>query len=607
MNLRERQWIIGGIFLLIAIIFIGRLIHLQLFSGDLQDYAARLTQEREVLEPARGLVYDRNGQLFLDNQAGYDILFTPRQCRLGGGMDTLALAQLIDLTPTEIQKAIRKAEAYATYRPSSIRKQMPASEYASIAGELWRFPGIQVRRQSIRTNESGLCSHLLGEYREVDRDDLQSNLGYQLGDYKGKSGLELQWENELKGEKGVKFHLVDVRNDYRQSAQKGALDSMPIPGENLILTLDMELQAYGEKIMEGKRGSIVAIEPESGEVLAMVSAPSYETNLLTGRMRGANYDSLLRNPDKPLFNRTTRATYRPGSIFKMIQGLIALDKDLISPRTRIPCNRTIIGCHGGHTNDNLEAAIVHSCNPYFHEVMRRMIQPRKTTDIFSEARNELGEWTKSIERFGFGTDLGGNFPGLRSGSVPDTTLYDKLYGKKRWAYSTIYSISIGEGELLTTPLHMANLAATIANQGEFRTPHVVQSIGLNGKPAGTDSLVQTGISRQLFEPIIEAMNAVTESKEGTAPLARVPGVKVCGKTGTVQDSKGNHSVFIAFAPVENPKIALSVYVENAGAGGDWAAPIASLLMEKYLKGSVKQVNKELRVIRATYPFANAKQ
>ena len=219
----------------------------------------------------------------------------------------------------------------------------------------------------------------------------------------------------------------------------------------------------------------------------------------------------------------------------------------------------------------------------------------------------MGEWTKSIERFGFGTDLGGNFPGLRSGSVPDTTLYDKLYGKKRWAYSTIYSISIGEGELLTTPLHMANLAATIANQGEFRTPHVVQSIGLNGKPAGTDSLVQTGISRQLFEPIIEAMNAVTESKEGTAPLARVPGVKVCGKTGTVQDSKGNHSVFIAFAPVENPKIALSVYVENAGAGGDWAAPIASLLMEKYLKGSVKQVNKELRVIRATYPFANAKQ
>jgi penicillin-binding protein 2 len=607
MNLRERQWIIGAIFLLIAIIFIGRLAHLQLFSGNLQDYAARLTQEREVLEPARGLVYDRNGILFLDNQAGYDILFTPRQCRLGGGMDTLALAQLIDLTQAEIQKAIRKAQAYATYRPSSIRKQMPASEYAAIAGELWKFPGIQARRKAIRTNASGLASHLLGEYREVDRDDIQSNLGYRLGDYKGKSGLELQWEQELKGEKGVKFHLVDVRNDYRQSAEQGALDSMPIPGENLILTLDMQLQAYGEKIMEGKRGSIVAIEPESGEVLAMVSAPSYGTDLLTGRMRGTHYDSLLHDPNKPLFNRTTRATYRPGSIFKMIQGLIALDMGLISPRTRIPCNRSIIGCHGGHTNDNLEAAIVHSCNPYFHEVMRRMIQPRKTTDVFAEAHQELGEWTTSIRRFGLGTDLGGNFPGLRSGSVPDTTLYDKLYGRKRWAYSTIYSISIGEGELLTTPLHMANIAATIANQGEFRTPHVVQSIGSNGKPVGTDSLVQTGISRQLFEPIIEAMNAVTESNEGTAPLARVPGVKVCGKTGTVQDSKGNHSVFIAFAPAENPKIALSVYVENAGAGGDWAAPIASLMMEKYLQGSVKQADKELRVIRAKYPFPNARQ
>jgi penicillin-binding protein 2 len=607
MNLRERQWIIGAIFLLIAIIFIGRLAHLQLFSGNLQDYAARLTQEREVLEPARGLVYDRNGILFLDNQAGYDILFTPRQCRLGGGMDTLALAQLIDLTQAEIQKAIRKAQAYATYRPSSIRKQMPASEYAAIAGELWKFPGIQARRKAIRTNASGLGSHLLGEYREVDRDDIQSNLGYRLGDYKGKSGLELQWEQELKGEKGVKFHLVDVRNDYRQSAEQGALDSMPIPGENLILTLDMQLQAYGEKIMEGKRGSIVAIEPESGEVLAMVSAPSYGTDLLTGRMRGTHYDSLLHDPNKPLFNRTTRATYRPGSIFKMIQGLIALDMGLISPRTRIPCNRSIIGCHGGHTNDNLEAAIVHSCNPYFHEVMRRMIQPRKTTDVFAEAHQELGEWTTSIRRFGLGTDLGGNFPGLRSGSVPDTTLYDKLYGRKRWAYSTIYSISIGEGELLTTPLHMANIAATIANQGEFRTPHVVQSIGSNGKPVGTDSLVQTGISRQLFEPIIEAMNAVTESNEGTAPLARVPGVKVCGKTGTVQDSKGNHSVFIAFAPAENPKIALSVYVENAGAGGDWAAPIASLMMEKYLQGSVKQADKELRVIRAKYPFPNARQ
>jgi len=607
MNLKERQWIIGGVFLLIAVIFIGRLAQLQLLSSNLQDYAARLTQEREILAPARGLIFDRSGELFLDNKAGYDILFTPRQCRIAGGMDTLALAELIGLTPNEIQKAIRKAEAYATYRPSTIRKQMPASEYAAVAGELWRFAGIQSRRRSIRTNESGLASHLLGEYREVDRNDIQSNKGYSLGDYKGKSGLELQWEEKLRGIEGVKFHLVDVRNDYRQSAEQGALDSMPTPGENINLTLDMALQAYGESIMEGKRGSIVAIEPHSGEVLAMVSAPSYATDLLTGRMRGTHYDSLLRDANKPLFNRTMRATYRPGSIFKMIQGLIAMDQGVISTQTRIPCNRSIIGCHGGHTNDNLESAIVHSCNPYFHEVMRRMIQPRKESNVFAEARDQLGDWSASIRRFGLGTDLGGHFPGLRSGSVPDTTLYDKLYGRKRWAYSTIYSISIGEGELLTTPLHMANLAATLANRGSFRTPHVIQSIGSKGKPDGMDSLVQTGIDPALFKPVINAMNAVTESDEGTAPLARIPGIKVCGKTGTVQDSKGNHSVFIAFAPADDPQIALSVYVENAGAGGDWAAPIASLMMEHYLKGSVQQTAKESRVKGATYPFENAKQ
>jgi penicillin-binding protein 2 len=607
MNLKERQWIIGAVFLLISIIFIGRLAQLQLFSSELAQYAARLTQERELLEPARGLVFDRNGELFLDNKAGYDIFFTPRQCRIGGGMDTLALAQLIDLSPAEINEAIQKAEAYATYRPSTIRKQMPASEFAAIAGELWRFPGIQSRRRSIRTNKSGLASHLLGEYREVDRNDLQTNQDYKLGDYKGKSGLELQWETELKGQKGEKFHLVDVRNDYRQSAQEGELDFLPTPGTNLTLTLDMELQAYGERIMKGKRGSIVAIEPNSGEVLAMISAPSYGTDLLTGRKRGVHYDSLLHDPDKPLFNRTMRATYRPGSIFKMIQGLLALDQGVISTESRIACDRSIIGCHGPHTYDNLGGAIVHSCNPFFHEVMRRMIQPRKSTSVFEEARHELSGWTTAVRRFGLGTNLGGNFPGLRSGSVPDTTLYDKFYGAKRWAYSTIYSISIGEGELLTTPLHMANLAAILANRGHYRTPHVIKSIGEAGKPRGLDSLMNSRVSPELFAPIIYAMNAVTESTEGTAPLAQVPGFKVCGKTGTVQDSEGNHSVFIAFAPAENPQIALSVYVENAGSGGDWAAPIASLMMEKYLTRNVEQSQKEKRILGATYPFPNAKK
>lgn len=602
MKLKERQWIIGGLFILIAAIFTGRLVQLQFFDPAMSEYAARLTEEREILIPARGIVYDRNGEVILTNKAGYDLLFTPRQCKLAGGMDTLALAELLQMPLVELKDAIQKAEAYATYRPSVIRRQIPAEDYAKVAGELWRYPGLQSQRRSIRTNPSGLASHLLGEYREVDRDDLKSGNGYRNGDYKGKSGLELQWENELKGTSGIRHHIVDIRNDFRAAAQEGQLDTMPIPGQDLHLTLDLALQAYGEKLMSNKRGAIVAIEPATGEVLAIISAPSYPTDLLTGRLRGEHYSRLLADSDKPLFNRTLRATYRPGSIFKIIQGLIALENNQISPSTRIPCDRDIIGCHGPHSFDNLTEAIAHSCNPYFHEVMRRMIQKEGSGNIFQNAHNGLANWSSAVRQFGLGTDLGGNFPGLRSGTVPDTTYYDNLYGRRRWAYSTIYSISIGEGELLTTPLHMANLASILANRGFYKEPHVVREIGEAGKPAGMDDRVESGVSSVHFQPVIDAMEGVVNSRDATGRRASTPNITVCGKTGTVQDGQGNHSVFIAFAPKDNPQIALSIYVENAGAGGDWAAPIASLMIEQYIKGAVTQKDKESRVMNATYPF-----
>ena len=374
MKLRERQLVIGGIFVLITFIFIGRLIQMQLFSSEWKEYAARLTEETERLEPARGLMLDRNGQILLNNMAGYDIWFTPRKCRTAGGLDTLAFAQILGITRPELEREFRRAEAYASYRPSIIYKQLPAEHFARIAGELYRFPGAEVRRRTIRTNPTGLASHLVGEYREVDQNDMATNPNYRLGDYKGKSGLELQWDQALQGKRGIRHHIVDIRNDYRAPAQEGLLDTLPTPGLDIQLTLDLDLQAYSENIMANKRGAIVAIEPSTGEVLAMVSAPSYATDLLTGRERGSNYDSLLNHPRKPLFNRTLRATYRPGSIFKMIQGLIALEKGVIRPSSRITCDRNIIGCHGSHTLDNLEEAIAHSCNPYFHEVMKRMIQ-----------------------------------------------------------------------------------------------------------------------------------------------------------------------------------------------------------------------------------------
>jgi len=602
MNLRERQVVIGGIFVLITLIFIGRLIQMQLYSSEWKEYAARLTEETEQLEPARGLMLDRNGQILLNNMAGYDIWFTPRKCRTAGGLDTMAFAEILRMTPAELEREFRRAEAYASYRPSIIRKQIPAEHFARIAGELYRFPGAEARRRTIRTNPTGLASHLVGEYREVDQNDMASNSRYRLGDYKGKSGLELQWDQELHGKRGIRHHIVDIRNDYRAPAQQGLLDTLPTPGQDIQLTLDLGLQAYGENIMANKRGAIVAIEPSTGEVLAMVSAPSYATDLLTGRERGSNYDSLLNHPSKPLFNRTLRATYRPGSIFKMIQGLIALDRGVIRPSSRIYCDRNIIGCHGGHTLDNLEEAIVHSCNPYFHEVMKRMIQDGSSGNIFRDAHNNLGAWSESIRAFGMGTNLGGHFPALRSGTVPDTTDYDRMYGRKRWAYSTIYSISIGEGELLTTPIHMANLAAVLANRGHYVTPHVIQHIGDLGKPEEMNQRFDTGIDPIHFETVIRAMAQVVTAEDGTGSRAQVPGFDVCGKTGTVQNSQGNHSVFIAFAPKNNPQIALSVYVENAGSGGDWAAPIASLMIERYLNGTVEQREKEDRILQATYPF-----
>ncbi|MFZ8835753.1 MAG: penicillin-binding transpeptidase domain-containing protein [Flavobacteriales bacterium] len=602
MNLRERQWIISGIFLLITLIFLGRLMQMQIFSDEWKDYAARLTEETETLTPARGLILDRNGNILLNNKAGYDIWFTPRVCTAAGGLDTNQLALLLGISREELEREFKRANAYASYRPSNIRKQLPAEDYAKISGDLWRYPGIEARRRSIRTNPSGLASHLLGEYGEVNQNDIDANEGYRLGDYKGKSGLEFQWEEVLRGKPGIKRHIVDLRNDYRESAQQGELDTLPIPGSDLHLTIDMELQAYAEKIMANKRGAIVALDPNTGEILAMVSAPTYETDLLTGRDRGNNYDSLLNHKNKPLFNRSMRATYRPGSIFKMVQGLIALESRAISPSTRIFCDRMVIGCHGDHSFDNLEEAIAHSCNPYFHEVMKRMIQDGSTGSVFNDAHSNLGDWAESVRNFGFGTDLGGHFPSLRTGMVPDTADYDKMYGRKRWAYSTIYSISIGEGELLATPLHMANLAAIIANHGHYFAPHVVKSVGDSIDDSFKPERFETDIKPSNFNSIIRAMQSVVTSIDGTGKKAQVPGITVCGKTGTVQTKRVDHSVFIAFAPMENPQIALSVYVENAGSGGDWAAPIASLIIEKQLNGEVTQKEKERRMIRTTYPF-----
>lgn len=601
MNLQGRMWIIGGLFAFIGVAFIGRLAQLQLGNPEWSEYAARLTESQETLDAARGMMYDRNGELLVTNRASYDLLYTPRLAR--EGMDTAAFAALLGWERAAVEAAFAKADAYASYRPTTILRQLPAAEYARISGEIWRFPGVQVRTRAVRSNQVGIAAHLVGSFAETTAADLEEDAFYRLGDYKGKSGLEALYERELRGNKGARYHLVDVRNNYRVPLEAGRRDVAAVAGADLTLTIDRELQAYAEALMAGKRGSIVAIEPATGEVLALVSAPTYDPDLLIGPERRLHYDSLVNNPSQPLYNRAVRGTYRPGSIFKMVQGLIALDEGAITPSTRVPCDRNVIACHGSHTNDNLTEAIVHSCNPYFHEVMRRMVQARRSPNAFEDAALGLGHWTERIRRFGFGTDLGGHLPGVRKGSVPDTTQYDAVYGRRRWAYSTIYSIAIGEGELLTTPLQMANLAATIANRGWYRTPHAVRDVGGQGKPAGADSLVETGVPSERFDPVVAAMQQVVEGAGGTGHRARIPGITVCGKTGTVQNADAlNHSVFMAFAPMENPRIALSVYVENAGSGGSWAAPIAGQLIEAYLTDTLSNPEREARILAARDPF-----
>jgi penicillin-binding protein 2 len=591
-DLKRRSIVLSGIIVVILLIFTVQLFYLQIGSSSWSNYAGRLTEERKRLEPIRGQLLGRNGELIVTNIASYDLLVTPMRAK---NLDTLGLANLIGCEVEELVIQLEKASKYSRYVSSTIVKQLDAKEYARISKELHRFPGITSRTRSIRSNIAGVAGHLIGEYREVDRDDLNADKFYKLGDYKGKSGLEAKFENELRGIPGARYHIVDVRNNVRQTLSE--LDTMPVSGSDLTLTFDLELQRLAEQLLDGKRGSVVAIEPSTGEILALVSAPYYDGNALTGSRRGEIYDSLRTHPHKPLYNRALRGTYRPGSIFKMMQGLIALNEGVISRHTVIPCDRELIGCHGPHNADNLTEAVIHSCNPYFREVMRRVVLKGKDSNPLADAAIGLDRWNDLIEEFGFGTKLGGHIPGARGGSIPNSHYYNGVYGKKHWGYSTIYSISIGEGELLTTPLQMANLASIIANRGHYIEPHAIRDIGGTGKPKNGAELKTTSVNSQHFDPIIDAMQQVIEDESGTGRRAYVEGITICGKTGTVQNGDlEDHSVFIAFAPRENPQIAISVYVEYAGAGGAWAAPIAGSLIEHYLVDSIADHTKVDRIL-----------
>lgn len=597
MNLSNRKYVVIGIVIFIVIAFVVRLFTLQISDDYWTRKAANLTERSTKIYPPRGLIYDRNGELLVANQAIYDLMMLPREVK---DLDTLSFCKLLQISKDEFDARLvkmRKSRGWASNKEQVFIKQIRPEDFAPIAEQLYKYPGFFGQPRTVRNYKRGIGALLLGDIGEVVQRDIDRDPYYRSGDYIGKGGIEMSYEDYLRGQKGVRFMVIDPMGRPQESFNDGDFDTLAISGQNIISTIDSDLQAYGEYLMQHKKGSIVAIEPATGEILAMVSSPTYDPNLLVGRDRGENYGFLQNDSLLPLYNRAIKGTYRPGSIFKMVQALIALDEERITPQTRIACNRSLIGCHGPHTYDDLEGAIIHSCNPYFRGVMQRMVETNAKKDRFENAAVGMTHWKQRIESFGFGTDLDTDIPGVNRGNVPGKKYYDKIYGEGRWAFSTIYSISIGEGELLINPLQMANLGAVIANRGFYYPPHTVKDIGGNGKLERFRTPKQTNIDPDYFETVVNAMQKVVEQDGGTARRARTPGITVCGKTGTVQnDPLPDHSVFMAFAPKENPKIAISVYVESAGFGGTWAAPIASLMIEKYITDSISDPKKEQRVI-----------
>ena len=589
----DRSHVVKLIFIVVGALFIGRLAMLQLFSTKYRDLAKQQSLREVTQYPARGFIYDRHGELLVHNEAVYDLMVIPRMIK---DLDTNYFCQSLGITREDFDERMRKARKYSTYSASIFMKQISKEEYARFENKMFRFKGFYISQRTLRIYDRPIAAQVLGYVGEVDQADIDRDSYYKQGDYIGKSGLEKSYEEIVRGVKGKKIMHVDVHNREVGPYQGGAYDTLPEEGMNLYTTLDADLQQYAEELMANKRGCVVALEPSTGELLAMVSAPCYDPNLLVGRIRGENYKKLNSDLAKPMLNRALMGQYPPGSIFKVAQSMVALDLGVITPQSGFVCDKSLVGCHNHPSARSVQEAIKMSCNPYFYQVYRRVIQQGKYKSIYKDSQYGLTVWREYMLRFGFGQKLDIDLPksGLSTGNIPDTAYYNRWYGKERWAFSTIYSNSIGQGEVTVVPIQMANLAAIVANRGYYITPHMVRFYG-------PDSLRndeyytrhETGIDRKYFDIAAAGMYDVVHVAGGTGRRARVDGLDVCGKTGTAENYGNDRSVFIAFAPKNDPKIALAVYVENAqGGGGTWAAPIAGLIIERYLNGEVKRKDVE---------------
>lgn len=587
-NLERRKYVVAGAAVLIVLVFIVRLFTLQILSEDYKKNADSNAFLHKIQYPSRGVMYDRAGRLLVYNQPAYDITVVLKEVE---SLDTLDLCQTLNITQDYFDKRMKDIKnrkinpGYSRYTHQVFMTQLSAEECGVFQEKLFKFPGFYIQRRTIRQYTYNSAAHTLGDIGEVSMRDIEADDYYIRGDFIGKQGIERSYENYLRGEKGVEVLLRDAHGRIQGKYMDGEKDKAPVPGKNLTLGLDIELQMLGERLMQGKIGSIVAIEPETGEILCMVSAPSFDPKLMVGRQRGRNHNMLERDVQKPLLNRAVMGTYPPGSTFKTAQGLAFLEEGIIDPSTSFPCFNGFVhaglrvGCHAHGAPLPLVPAVATSCNSYFCWGLYRMIGAKK----YGSPQNAITVWKDHMVSMGFGYKLGVDLPGEKRGLIPNAGFYDKAY-RGSWNGLTIISIAIGQGEITLTPLQIANLGATIANRGHFITPHVVKEI----EDQQLDSIYRipkyTTVGKEHYEVIVEGMRAAVTG--GTCRAANIPGIEVCGKTGTAQNRGKDHSIFMGFAPMEKPKIAISVYVENGGFGAVYGVPIGALLMEKYLKGSL---------------------
>ena len=559
-----------------------RLFYIQVLDSSYKISAASNVLRREVNYPARGVIFDRNGKMLVFNQAAYDVLITPREMK---PFDTLSFCRIVGVEKGELVNEINKAKIFSRYKPSPIIKQLSSQTYAVLQEQLFKYPGFFIQARTLRQYPSKIAAHVLGYVGEVDQKAIDANRYYENGDYIGRSGIEKAYEDELRGVKGISYKMVDVHQMVKGSFELGRMDTAAIIGKNLVSTLNGDLQAYAERLLSGKVGSVIAIEPATGEILVMASAPTFDPGLFVGRERSHNYSKLLIDPNKPMLNRAITSSYPPGSTFKIANALIGLE-DGVLQTVRFSCSgpaSTPIKCtHNHETPLGLISAIRESCNSFFWQAFRAEI------NHFPTPAEGLEAFRNSLLEIGIGKKIGGDLYGETSGNIPSVAYYDKYFGSGGWNSLTIRSLSIGQGELLVTPLQLSNMVSLIANRGYYIDPHLVRSIldidGSQDSIQFEKHTIAAGLDN--YEMIAQGMEQVVES--GTARLtAKIDSLIYCGKTGTIQNPHGEaHSAFVAFAPKINPKIAIAVYIENGVWGGRYGAPIASLIIEKYLKGRI---------------------